>query len=184
MTDREGLPDTGDAPFGAVVPLLDGSEINLLNRLGYMAAEQGDLAHAEPILAAVIAMRPDHAAGYIGLAFAAASAGQGRRAVAVFERLRPAAPPLSTLWQRTGNSADPAPARTDRFGPHERVALDVHHAVMLQAAGRAQESEQIVSAIPWGSVPEQDADGSLLDPALRRLADNLSNHKEQSARSR
>ena len=164
--------------------LLDGSEINLLNRLGFLAAERGDVEQAESIFAAVIALRPNRAGGYVGLAFAAMRANQGRRAVAVFEKLRPVAPPMSSLWRRAGNAAEMAADVTDRFGPHERVALDVHHAVMLQATGRMTESEQLVSAIPWDNVPAHDADGQPLDPALRRLADALINKPDGSTRSR
>lgn len=171
--------DTAVAP-----PLLSSSDINVLNRLGFLAADRGDLQQAEPIFAAVIALRPNRAAGYIGLAFAAMRANQGRRAVAVFEKLRPSAPPMSSLWRRAGNAAEMAPDVTDRFGPHERVALDVHHAVMLQATGRTMESVQIVSAIPWDSVPSHDADDQPLDPALRRLAEALISKTDGSARSR
>jgi tetratricopeptide (TPR) repeat protein len=166
------------------LPLLSSSEVNLLNRLGFIAAERGDIKQAEPIFAAVIALRPNRAAAYIGLAFAAMSANQGRRAVAVFEKLRPAAPPMSSLWRRAGNAAEMAAEATDRFGPHERVALDVHHAVMLEATGRTSESVQIVGAIPWDGIPPFDAEDQPLDPALRRLADALMRKTDGSTRSR
>ncbi|MCP1117114.1 tetratricopeptide repeat protein [Robbsia andropogonis] len=184
MSARPGTAHVADTAQGPAGSLLDSGEINLLNRLGYLAAERGDLKHAEPILAGVIAMRPNRAAGHIGLAFAAMSAGQGSRAIAVFENLRPPVPSLSALWRRTAAPDDTAADAPDRFAPHERVALDVHYAVMLHAVGRQAEGEQIVSAIQWDNVPAQDADGQPLDPALRRLADVLTNKTTANARSR
>ena len=62
--------------------LPDSDDIRLLTEIGFVAAGRGDVARAEAIFGALLALRPSQAAGHVGIAMALLNRGRAAEAAA------------------------------------------------------------------------------------------------------
>lgn len=71
--------------------LLETEDVQLLTRIGFIAAGRADVKRAEVIFGALSRVRPERAFAYVGLAVACLNAGRAADAVAHLEKAQPAA---------------------------------------------------------------------------------------------
>jgi tetratricopeptide (TPR) repeat protein len=112
--------------------LLSSDEIRLLTEIGFIAAASGDIVRASRIFDALVMLRPHRAFPYIGKALAGMNAGKLQEAVMVFER----APTVE---------AD------------DRADMALYHALALQLASRAGESQRVLARIDLATATPEAA---------------------------